>query len=900
MIIDEEEYLAHYGTPRKSGRYPYGSGGDIVAVPTRNKDFVAIVREMRAQGLTDTQIAQGMGMSTTDFRARNSVAKNALRQEQISQAWALKEKGMGNVEAAKQMGIPESTFRSLTSHGAADKADVLTSTADMLRKQVDEKGFIDVGAGVEYQLNMSQTRLNTALSILKQEGYVIENINVPQLGTDKETRVKVLAAPGNTWGSIKQNQDKIRQIQEFSTDGGRTFNKIQPPLPVNPRRVKVVYAEDGGDKLDGLIYVRPGAKDLSLGGNTYGQVRIQVGDDHFLKGMAVLKDDLPPGADLVFHTNKSKAKVASKLDAMKPLKADITGKVSEDLPFGSVVRQILGPDGRVTSAMNLMGSKETSGVEGGWDEWSSTLSPQLLSKQSPTLTKKQLDITYDRQKKELDSIMALTNPVVKKRMLQDFSDGADAAAVHLKAASLPRQATKVILPISSLKDNEVYAPTFRNGEQVVLVRYPHAGTFEIPSLTVNNNNRESKKLLGQARDAIGINANVAQHLSGADFDGDTVIVIPNGGRSKIKVTPPLEGLKDFDPRSAYPAYEGMKPMSSKTKGIQMGKVSNLITDMTIRQAPHSEIVRAVRHSMAVIDAEKHPIDWQLSARVNGIKALTDKYQTPYRESGVPGASTLISRAKSRKDLPERIPRPMRDGGPIDKKTGERVYVETGRTTRGAKGETPRMQTHKLLAVTKDARDLSTGTPIETVYASHSNRLKSLANEARLASLNTPRVKVNPSAKRVYESEVKSLNAKLALAKRNAPRERQAQIVGNAMYKAQLQANPNLEGSTKKKLKYQTLETARIRTGASKAQIEITPKEWDAIQNGAISTHVLDQILTNADPDRVKALATPRLPKVMSSTKTTKARALLANGATLAEVADTLGVAISTLNLALNE
>lgn len=900
MIIEEDEYLAHYGTPRKSGRYPYGSGGDIVATPTRNKDFVALVREMRAQGLTDTQIAEGMGMSTTDFRARNSVAKNALRQEQISQAWALKEKGMSNVAGAAQMGIPESTFRALTAQGAADRADVLTNTAEMLRRQVDEKGFVDVGAGVEYQLNMSQTRLNTAVSILKQEGYAVENINVPQLGTDKETRVKVLAAPGNTWGSIKKNQDNIRQIQEFSDDGGRTYTKIQPPLPINPRRVKVVYAEDGGDKLDGAIFVRPGAKDLSLGGKTYAQVRIQVGDDHYLKGMAILKDDLPPGADLVFHTNKSKASVASKLDAMKPLKTDATGNISEDLPFGSVVRQIVGSDGKVSSAMNLMGSKETSGVEGGWDEWSSTLSSQLLSKQSPTLAKKQLDIVYDRQKKELDDIMALTNPVVKKRMLQDFADGADAAAVHLKAASLPRQATKVILPIKSLKDTEVYAPTFRNGEQVVLVRYPHAGTFEIPSLTVNNNNRESKKLLGQARDAIGINANVAQHLSGADFDGDTVIVIPNGGRSRIKITPPLEGLKDFDPRSAYPAYEGMKPMSAKTKGIQMGKVSNLITDMTIRQAPHSEMVRAVRHSMAVIDAEKHPIDWQLSARVNGIKALTDKYQTPYRDSNVAGASTLISRAGSRKDLPQRIPRPMRDGGPIDKKTGERVYVETGRTVRTAKGEVPKMETHKLLAVTKDARALSSGTPIENVYASHSNKLKALANDARLASLNTPRVKINPSAKRVYDAEVKSLNSKLALAKRNAPRERQAQIVGNAMYKAQLQANPNLESSTKKKLKYQVLETARIRTGASKTLVQITPKEWDAIQSGAISTNVLDQILTNADPDQVKALATPRVPKLMTSTKTTKARALLANGATLAEVADTLGVAISTLNLAISE
>ncbi len=714
MIINDEEHLAHYGTPRKSGRYPWGSGGNVVAVPTRNKDFIDIIKEMRAQGLTDTQIAQGFGMSTTDFRARNSISKNAIRQDQISQAWALNAKGMGNVAAARQMGIPESTYRTLLVPGAADKADILTSTANMLRRQVAEKKYVDVGVGVDTQLNLSQTRLNTAVAILKQDGYVVETIPVPQLGTNKETRVKVLAPPGSTWGEIKKNQDNIRLIQEFSDDGGRTFIKVQPPLTISPKRVKVNYSDDGGGLADGVIYIRPGVDDISIGQNGYAQVRIQIGENHYLKGMAIYKNDLPPGPDIVFNTNKKST--GNPLDAMKPLKADASGKVSEDLPFGSVVRQIVNDKGKVTSAMNLMGTKETSGIEGGWDIWANTLSAQMLSKQSPVLAKKQLDITYDRQKKEFDEIMALTNPVVKKRMLQDFADGADSAAVHLKSAALPRQATKVILPVNSLKDNEIYAPSFRPGETVVLVRYPHGGTFEIPELVVNNRNPTAKKLLGDAKDAVGINADVAKRLSGADFDGDTVIVIPNSSR-RVKHTAPLVGLKDFDARSAYPAYEGMKPMSAKTKGIEMGKVSNLITDMTIRQAPHSEIVRAVRHSMAVIDAEKHPIDYKLSARVNGIKALTDKYQKPYRETGVAGASTLISRAGSGKNLPDRAPRPMKDGGPIDKKTGERVYVQTKRTKPTPKGEVLRTEEHKLLSITKDARDLSSGTPIESVYAS---------------------------------------------------------------------------------------------------------------------------------------------------------------------------------------
>ena len=43
---------------------------------------------------------------------------------------------------------------------------------------------------------------------------------------------------------------------------------------------------------------------------------------------------------------------------------------------------------------------------------------------------------------------------------------------------------KLLQKIPSMKENEVYAPNYKNGEQVALIRYPHAGTFEIPILTV--------------------------------------------------------------------------------------------------------------------------------------------------------------------------------------------------------------------------------------------------------------------------------------------------------------------------------------------------------------------------------------------------------------------------------
>jgi hypothetical protein len=120
-------------------------------------------------------------------------------------------------------------------------------------------------------------------------------------------------------------------------------------------------------------------------------------------------------------------------------------------------------------------------------------------------------------------------------MLKDFADSCDAAAVELHAAALPRQSWKVILPISDMKDTEIYAPTYKNGEKVCLVRYPHGGIFEIPELTVNNKQATANKVMHNATDAVGINAKVAERLSGADFDGDTVLVIPTKN-VKIRTT----------------------------------------------------------------------------------------------------------------------------------------------------------------------------------------------------------------------------------------------------------------------------------------------------------------------------------------------------------------------------
>jgi DNA-binding CsgD family transcriptional regulator len=875
IIIDEEDYLAHYGILRRSGRYPWGSGEDE---NTRNRIFMQEVKRLRNEGLTDTEIARGFNCSTTELRADISYAKNANRQADIAMAQRLKEKGYSTNAIAKRMNIPESTARNLLKPGEADKADVLQATANMLKSQVDEKGFVDVGKGVENYVGVSATRLETAVGMLRAEGYELHEVKVTQLGTGHETRMKVLAPPGTTQKEVWLNRDKIQQITGYSDDGGRHYAKIHTPLPIDPKRLDIRYAEDGGSQADGVVFVRPGVSDISLGGAKYAQVRIQIGDGHYIKGMAIYKDDLPDGVDLQFNTNKSNT--GKKTDALKELSDD------PSLPFGSIVRQIVENPGtskeRVTSAMNIVND------EGTWETWSRTLSSQMLSKQSPALAKSQLDMTYDRRQREYDDINNLTNQTVRKRLLNDFADSTDSASVHLKAAALPGQSVKVILPIKSMSPTEVYAPDYENGDRVVLIRHPHGGTFEIPELIVNNRQHEARRLLGNARDAIGIHHTVAARLSGADFDGDTVLVIPNR-QGRIKTSPALEALKGFDPRSSYPGYEGMKPM--KNTQTEMGKISNLITDMTIQGASHDEIARAVKHSMVVIDAEKHNLNYRLSYNDNNIKALKEKYQR--QPGGGTGAATLISRAKSELRIPQRVPRPQTEGGPVDKATGAKVFKETGK--RHWKSGALLTQRTTRLAEATDAHTLSSGTPMERLYADHSNKLKSLANQARLNALNTPPSKWSPSAKKTYANEVDSLDSKLAIAKKNAPLERQAQLIANSIVRTKRDYNPNMDKETRKKIEYQALEEARVRTGAGKQRITITNREWDAIQAGAISDSKLTEILNHADMHVVRELATPKSSILMTSPMTNRANAMLAAGYTRAEVAAQLGVSLSTLD-----
>lgn len=906
MLIDEADYLAHYGMLRRSGRYPWGSGG----TPEQNhRSFLGMVEAMKSEGLSDAEIAKGFGvdLSTRNFIALRSIANNEVKASNRARAEILRDKGMSHKAIAEEMGLAgESSVRALLAPGSTARADQLQLTQDMLKSQLKEGRYLDVGAGTELYAGISRTQLDTALASLKNEGYVVENIQIDQVGSDRKTNTKVLAPEGTTYRDIVMNKEAIDSIAVKLQDDG--FEPARAPEMLDSKRVKVIYAEDGGTAADGTMYIRPGVKDLDLGGAQYAQVRVAVDGTHYLKGMAVYKDDLPAGVDVAFNTNKSST--GNKLDAMKKMnvlpEVDADGKAIKDSK-GDIVYSdkidVANPFGATIKPGGQRGVLNVVNEEGDWTKWSDSLASQMLSKQKDVLASEQLGKVAKSKRDELDEILSLTNPAVRVKLLQSYSDDVDSAAVHLQAAKMDRQLTQVILPINSLKDTEIYAPQFRNGERVALIRYPHGGTFEIPELVVNNKNVDGKRLLGtEAKDAVGINANVAERLSGADFDGDTVVVIPNNS-GKIKSTPALEGLKGFDPKIRYPGYEGMKVMSKQQKQTEMGMASNLITDMTIKGANTSEIARAVRHSMVVIDAEKHKLNYKQSYLDNGIAQLKKKYQSK-EDSDSLGASTLISRSTSDMNVAQR-----KFGYKIDPSTGEKIFTETDgsyvKKTVNKKGEVKEktvVLTSKSTqgAEAKDARTLSSGTKIEGIYADHSNRLKAMANEARKALVSTKPIPYSKSAKAVYANEVETLNAKLNIALKNAPRERQAQILAGAIVKQKRDANPDMQKDELKKVTSKAILTTRARTGASKDLVHITDREWEAIQAGAITNSKLTAILNNTDLTRVKELATPRANPVMTTAKVAKAKQLLASGRTPSEVADILGVSRSTLTTSMSE
>ncbi len=975
------EYLCHVGTDHNhpgeyshtgSGRYSYGTGKNPGQHDEwRHKNFLQRVNDLKKAGWTPTpnnlKDEFGEDMTTTKYQKELQYATYIQKLENVEKAKRYKEQGLGNTEIGQKMGVNESTVRGWLDMNDDSKVYQLKSTIDFLRDQVKEKGMIDVSVGVAEELNITQTRLDSAIYALEQEGYKFYKGRFEQVtNSNSFTTQAVLCSPDKKHSDI-YDLDKVKTITEYkSNDDGEHFDKLKPPVSMDSDRIFVKYVEDGGADKDGIIEIRRNVKDISIGDAAYAQVRVLVDNDHYIKGVAVYSDNIPEGYDILINSNKHKADGI--YGALKDVKAENKGT---DNPFGTLIKEggqnyYIDENGeRKQGVVNICRAQDD------WSEWKNVLPSQFLSKQTKQLAEQQLGISIDNKRQEFDEIMSLENPTIKKFYLNKFADSCDKDAVTLAAAKFPGQSTNVIIPINTLKDNEIYAPQYENGTVLALVRYPHANIAEIPVLTVNNKQADAKKLLGtDIRDAVGINSKVAAQLSGADFDGDTVVCMPITKTSRIQSKAPIPDLVSFEPKLKYGAHEivedskgekhyfrnGEEYPIMKNTNTQMGIVSNLITDMTLLGAPEEHLVRAIKHSMVVIDAEKHKLDYRASEIENNIKELKNLYQ----DGG--GASTIISRAKGEMRVDKRQGQaqvnlkgkpgydPSIPEGALRYKTADddKLYyvkknynkdtgLNTLTTTDGKKisynpsdkeaykkynpvmkkdpdtGEVSftneagtisykfqkRQDKITNMAGTYDATTLESiyHHPMEKIYSSYANTMKKMANNARLAAANTKEIDRSSEARKVYAQEVSSLKAKLNDAIKNHPKEREAQRRATVEVNEWLEKNPNAKPKDVKKKKQMAINKYRRELGTVQRRernIEITDNEWKAIQAGAISKTDLVKILNNTDSDKLRDLAMPKTVKSVSDAKASRIKTYVSRGYTYAQVAELLNISTSTV------
>lgn len=959
---------------RGSGRFGWGTGAN----PGQHQfDFLSEVKVLRKRGLTNSEIAKMLlgpkrylkdgtpiWSNTSDLRAELAIERTRARQKEMIRATELYEKFNHNASAVgREMGKNESSIRSLLNETIAKNTTKYENTADMLRQKVEEKGMIDVSKATEYTLGCTASTKNVALSILEKEGYVTVKVSIPQPGRkDQNTNVVALVkplpgeTPKETFIRVQQNKFDIQPIENYTPDQGITWWTPEYPSSLSSKRVMIRYGEEGGAQKDGTIEINPKAKDLSLEGSLYAQVRIAVDDIAYMKGMAIygLEKDFPKGIDVIYNTNKKVGTPAidpnavynpendtwSGKEVLKRLKVNqSTMEIDRDNPFGATIKAPNEKDGVITRGgqhyyIDSDGKEKLSPInkireEGEWDTWSKNLSSQFLSKQPIKLINQQIDLSLSQKKVELEEIRSLTNQVIRKKLLVDFANNCDANAVDLSVKGVKNQAFQVILPITSMKDTEVYAPRYDDGDTVALIRYPHAGTFEIPILKVNNKQEEAKTRMKNASDAIGINEKVAAQLSGADFDGDTVVVVPlASNRLSVKAKPYYKELQSFDPKD-YKLPDSAPPVKNRTKQMAMGVTTNLIADMTAQAATGSEIIRAVKHSMVVIDSEKHHLDIKGSEKVNDIQSLKNKYQKGFDpETGeeTTGASTIFSRAKNPTYINKR--RELTDTSKMTQselkkwEEGKKVYRETEEYVKKRitdpsimteseleiynSGKKVYRETNKhvqmkvkRMEVTDDAMTLvrDPNNMKEVAYAKYANELKSMANEARKEARSIKPYKVSVEARKTYANEVESLERKLRVAQSNNPRERRATMIANSMMSEKMKSNPDMDYEHQQREEVRCMTVARGMVGAKKKLVDITDSEWNAIQANAISSTKLAEILNNTDQEAFKKRATPKTQsKELTSIQINRIISMSNSGMyTQKEIADSLGISASTVS-----
>ena len=141
-------------------------------------------------------------------------------------------------------------------------------------------------------------------------------------------------------------------------------------------------------------------------------------------------------------------------------------------------------------------------------------------------------------------------------------------------------------------------------------------------------------------------------------------------------------------------------------------------------------------------------------------------------------------------------------------------------------------------------------------------------------------------------------SKLNTAELNATRERAAQRMANMEVNAKKQANPDMKPGDIKKAGQQAITAKRLEVGSvsrKKREIDITDREWEAIQAGAISENKLKSILNNTNIDKLRERAMPKNRTTLTQAKINRIKAMSASNFTLAQIAEMMGIPTSTVS-----
>ena len=100
---------------------------------------------------------------------------------------------------------------------------------------------------------------------------------------------------------------------------------------------------------------------------------------------------------------------------------------------------------------------------------------------------------------------------------------------------------------------------------------------------------------------------------------------------------------------------------------------------------------------------------------------------------------------------------------------------------------------------------------------------------------------------------------------------------------------------RKKLYSQDLDYGRFKVGKDTTYVDITDREWAAIQAGAIHATKAKKILDKAKPEKVRELATPKETRELSTAKQARIKSMLSTGMmTQTEIAEALGVSVASV------